>query len=115
MTEPYESGPHNVAITVPEHGRRGASVLIDGVEHHDGVTEYVIHHLAGEQPDLVTLGLSVLIDGPMAWSGRVRVAVMPSAANALVALGWTPPNDVDKTLSTWQYLVPKTEEATKDA
>lgn len=71
---------------------RLASVKVDGIEHHNAITAYVITHAAGERPSIVTLHTvdEIWFDYGV-WRDIADVRISTQTTDLLVALGWTPP------------------------
>jgi hypothetical protein len=67
------------------------SLIVDGVDLSHGVRSAELTLASGELPTLVLDPVIVSLDG--AELEQARVVVTDHAAAALVALGWTPPEE----------------------
>ncbi|MFI9005093.1 hypothetical protein [Streptomyces sp. NPDC053541] len=79
---------HTARIDLDATG--AASVELDGTDVSRAVTSVHVHAEHGERPH-VTLGLALHDISTLA---ETRILVPEDTAAALVALGWTPPEDV---------------------
>lgn len=84
---------HEASIKLTPHCGPGTEIVIDGHDIH-GVRELTLSASGGEMPRL-SLDLRL---GHVAASGPMRVEIDEQTAQALKALGWTPPpQDVEVT------------------
>ncbi|MFJ9628082.1 hypothetical protein ACIRU8_10360 [Streptomyces sp. NPDC101175] len=67
------------------------SLIVDGIDLSRGMRSAQLKLAAGELPTLTLDPIIFNLDG--ADLGSVRVIVTDQAAKALVALGWTPPEE----------------------
>jgi hypothetical protein len=92
---PVKVGLRHVDIELVGVGTRGTSIVIDGQDVTHAISEL---HIDAQIGKLTTMTVGFPLIDKTAIRGPANVQILDSTRDALIGLGWTPPDGVSDTV-----------------